>query len=52
METFYYKCHNIHLNLLRALGTGLGLAPNYLQSLCNNNTSELRFNHYPACSVA
>nr|WNT93875.1 putative 2-oxoglutarate/Fe(II)-dependent dioxygenase [Emericellopsis sp.] len=52
MESFYDKCHNVHLNLLRALGTGLGLGPARLESLCNVNTSELRLNHYPACATS
>nr|QNN94287.1 EmeC [Acremonium sp.] len=52
MESFYDKCHGVHLNLLRALGTGLGLGPARLESLCNVNTSELRLNHYPACAAS
>lgn len=52
MEHFYNQCHGVHLNLLSALAVGLGLRPTYLQELCLINTSELRLNHYPACTAS
>jgi isopenicillin N synthase-like dioxygenase len=52
MESFYVTCHNVHLDILHALALGLGLPETYLQDLCRDNTSELRLNHYPACSAS
>lgn len=52
MESFFGKCHEVHLCLLEALAIGLDRPPTYFQDLCRVNTSELRLNHYPACSSA
>lgn len=52
MESFFDKCHDVHLSLLEAIAIGLSKPPSYFQDLCRINTSELRLNHYPACSSA
>ncbi|CAH0052396.1 unnamed protein product [Clonostachys solani] len=52
MEIFYDSCHEVHLNILRAIETGMDLRPAFLQDLCRVNTSELRINHYPATDVS
>jgi isopenicillin N synthase-like dioxygenase len=51
MESFYLSCHQVHLDILRAIATGLGYKPDFLENLCQKNTSELRLNHYPATSA-
>ena len=40
------------MELLRAIALSLELAPTYLQDLCDDNTSELRLNHYPSIDIA
>jgi isopenicillin N synthase-like dioxygenase len=52
MESFFDKCHEVHLNLLQALAIGLDKPPTFFQDLCRVNTSELRLNHYPACPAS
>lgn len=51
MEAFYEQCHTVHLHLLHALESALNLDEGYFEKLCNQNTSELRLNHYPACDT-
>lgn len=50
MESFYESCHQVYLQLLRALAIGMGLCPTFFQKLCRQNSSELRINHYPSCN--
>lgn len=52
MENFYDRCQELHQDILRALSIGLGVEATYLQDLCNQNVSELRLNHYPACPAS
>ncbi|KAI9148327.1 2-oxoglutarate-Fe(II) type oxidoreductase ppzD [Paramyrothecium foliicola] len=52
MVSFYDTCHQVHLKILQALATGLGFKPSFLQDLCQENTSELRLNHYPKCQAS
>lgn len=47
MEHFYDQCHETHMQLLGAIARSVGLPATFLQNLCNENTSELRLNHYP-----
>lgn len=51
MEVFYRKCHTVHIDLLHALERGLNLDRGFFERVCNQNTSELRLNHYPACDT-
>ncbi|KAK9772945.1 hypothetical protein SCAR479_10455 [Seiridium cardinale] len=50
MEGFYVKCHSVHMQILKALAAGLGRDAEFFCTLCDQNTSELRLNHYPAVS--
>lgn len=52
MESFYCACHTVHLDILKALAIGLSLPPSFFQELCQDNKSELRLNHYPACEAS
>lgn len=52
MESFYLSCHTVHFDILRALAVGLDFDPNFLSNLCQDNKSELRLNHYPACEAS
>jgi isopenicillin N synthase-like dioxygenase len=48
MEDYYQRCHQMHVKLLEALAISLDLPRSFFVKLCNQNTSELRLNHYPA----
>ena len=48
MEEFYQQCHSIHRLILEAIATSLKVPQTTFSSICNNNTSELRLNHYPS----
>jgi isopenicillin N synthase-like dioxygenase len=50
MEDFYTSCHELHLELLRAIATGFDFPEELLVSKHQKNTSELRILHYPPIS--
>ncbi|EFY94862.1 non-heme dioxygenase and 2OG-Fe(II) oxygenase superfamily protein [Metarhizium robertsii] len=52
MERLYERCHQIHQEILQALALGLGLGPGFFRDICDQNTSEVRLNHYPGCEAA
>ncbi|KAG8416316.1 hypothetical protein J3458_006909 [Metarhizium acridum] len=52
MEGLYERCHKIHQEILQALALGLGLDPGFFRDICDQNTSEVRLNHYPGCEAA
>lgn len=52
MESFYSACHAVHLQILEALAIGLDFPSDFFQQLFQDNKSELRLNHYPACEAA
>ena len=51
MESIYHDMQALHIGILHALEQGLELPEGFFESLCSDNTSELRLNHYPACSA-
>lgn len=52
MEKFYEQCHATHMQILEAIATSLKAPPTTFSTICNNNTSELRLNHYPPVSTS
>jgi isopenicillin N synthase-like dioxygenase len=45
---FFDHCHHLHLNVMNAIGLGLGLPNNFFVQYCNAKDHNLRLLHYPA----
>ncbi|KKK25311.1 hypothetical protein AOCH_003303 [Aspergillus ochraceoroseus] len=52
METFYDRCHELHLQLLAAIASSMSLPDQFFVDRCSQNSSELRLNHYPAAKCS
>ena len=51
MIHYYETCHGIHMQVLHAVARGLGVGDRFFENYCNQDVSELRLNHYPACDI-
>lgn len=48
MISFYDTCHNVHVDVMRAIALGLGLGVSYFDSLINESWHTLRLLNYPS----
>ncbi len=48
MLQFFDTAHNLHLEVLDAIGIGLGFRPRYFDRFCDAKDHNLRLLHYPA----
>ena len=51
LETFFFLCEAVSLEILEALELALGVPEATFRKHCTPNASEFRLNHYPALSV-
>lgn len=49
MEAYFNFCHQVHLQIMRALALALELPDNFFDPLHCDKDSELRLLHYPEC---
>lgn len=52
MTEYFDSCHAMHQKLLQALAVSFGLPEVFFESMCTDNTSELRLNHYPSVTFS
>lgn len=48
MLNFYDTVHDLHMEVMRSIGMGLGLCPTFFDKLCDKKDHNLRLLHYPS----
>ena len=52
MKDFFTTCKSLHVELMRAIGMGMGLTPDFFDPYTDGGDNNLRLLHYPAVPAA